>query len=133
MSARFVWLTVAVCLFTMRGAAAQTPAHPLDALTAEEYWTVFEVLKASGKVDPQTRYPAINLQEPPKAVVLKWKKGEPFTREALVVVKQGAQAFVDANRRHTDHHTRRLRGDRRGDQGQPRLSGGDEAARHHRS
>ena len=93
MSARFVWLTAAVCLVTLRGAAAQTPAHPLDALTAEEYWTVFEVLKASGKVDQQTRYPAINLQEPPKAAVVKWKKGEPFTREALVVVKQGAQAF----------------------------------------
>jgi primary-amine oxidase len=109
MSARFAWLTVAVCLFTLRGAAAQTPAHPLDALTAEEYWTVFEVLKASGKVDQQTRYPAINLQEPPKAAVLKWKKGEPFTREALVVVRQGANAYeavVDITARRVSSWTR---------------------------
>ena len=109
MSARFVWLTVVVCLVGFRGAAAQTPSHPLDALTAEEYWTVFEVLKASGKVDPQTRYPAINLQEPPKTAVLKWKKGEPFSRQALVVVRQGANAFeavVDISARRLSSWTR---------------------------
>ena len=64
MSTRFAWLTVVVCLFTLRGAAAQTPTHPLDGLTAEEYWTPFEVPRASGKVHQNTRYPAINLQEP---------------------------------------------------------------------
>ena len=102
MCARFACLTILVCLIGVRGGAAQTPAHPLDALTATEYWTVFEVLKASGKVDQQTRYPAINLQEPPKAAVLEWKTGKPFAREALVVVRQGAKAYeavIDINAR----------------------------------
>ncbi len=66
--------------------------HPLDELSAAKYWKVFEALKASGRVNAETRYSGITLREPPKAEVLKWKRGEPFRREALVVVKQGAQA-----------------------------------------
>jgi hypothetical protein len=31
---------------------AQT--HPLDALKTQEYWTVYEVLQASGKIDKDT-------------------------------------------------------------------------------
>jgi primary-amine oxidase len=79
-------------------ASAQAPAHPLDALSASEYWTVFEVLKGSGKVDAKSRYASINLQEPPKAEILNWTKGQPFRREALAVVKQGPatlEAVVD--------------------------------------
>src|SRR5262245_3182594 len=73
--------------------AAQTPSHPMDALTAREYWTVFEVLKASGRVNADTRFPEIGLQEPPKAAVLAWTKGAPLRREARVVVRQGRSVF----------------------------------------
>jgi len=81
-------------------AAGQTAKHPLDGLTASEYWSAYEVLQASGKVDQKTRYPRIQLKEPPKEEVLAWKLGQPMRREAFMVVKQGAQAFeavVDVN------------------------------------
>lgn len=73
--------------------AAQTAKHPLDAPTKQEYWTIFEVMKTSGHVDADTRFPLINLREPPKEEVLKWKPGEAFRREALVVAKQGSKTF----------------------------------------
>jgi primary-amine oxidase len=73
-------------------AGAQT-AHPLDGLTMTEHWKIFEALKESGRVDRDTRYPQILLNEPPKAEVMQWKQGEPFRREALVVVKQRKQTF----------------------------------------
>lgn len=60
----------------------QSPKHPLDGLTATEYWTAYEVLQASGKVDDKTRYPLIQLKEPPKEEVLAWKPGQPMRREA---------------------------------------------------
>lgn len=90
-------------LCNLRPAAAQSPGHPLDALTAPEYWTVFDVLKASGRTDTLTRYTGVNLKEPPKADVLAWAPGKPFRREAVAVLRQGSRTFeavVDvANRR----------------------------------
>ena len=74
-------------------AIAQTPQHPMDGLTAPEYWTTYEVLRSSGKVDAKTRYPLIQLKEPPKEEVLAWKPGQPMRRESRVVVKQGPQTF----------------------------------------
>jgi primary-amine oxidase len=74
-------------------AAAQAPKHPLDALTATEYWAVFEAMKASGRTDEKTRYSLINLREPPKEEVLRWKPGQDFRREALLVVKQEKKTF----------------------------------------
>lgn len=72
---------------------AQTPKHPLDGLTAPELWTTYQVLKASGKVDEKTRYPMIQLKEPPKEEMLAWKPGQPMRRESFVVVKKGPQTF----------------------------------------
>ena len=91
----FIWLAI-----TVTPTAAQTAKHPLDGLTAPELWTAYEVLQASGKVNAKTRYPMVQLKEPPKQEVLAWKPGQPMRREALVVVKQGAQTFealVDVN------------------------------------
>jgi primary-amine oxidase len=81
-------------------AKAQSAKHPLDGLTAPEHWAVYETLQASGKVDAKTRFPLMQLKEPPKEEVLAWKPGQAMRREALVVVKQGPQTFeavVDAN------------------------------------
>jgi primary-amine oxidase len=72
---------------------AQDPKHPLDSLTSPEYWTTYEVLRASGKVDADTRYPMVQLKEPPKEEVLAWKPGQPIHREAFVVVWKGKQTF----------------------------------------
>jgi primary-amine oxidase len=80
----------------------QSPNHPLDSLTAAEYWAAYDTLKASGHVDSKTRYPFITLHEPPKDEVLQWKPGQSFRREALVVVKQSPHTFeaiVDASQR----------------------------------
>ena len=72
---------------------AEPLRHPLDALTAKEYWSVYETLQASGHVTSATRYAGVNIHEPPKQEVLRWKPGEPFRREALAIVKQGRQTF----------------------------------------
>lgn len=80
----------------------QSPNHPLDGLTAPEYWAVYDILKASGHVDSKTRYPFITLHEPPKEEVLQWKPGQSFRREALVMVKQGPRTFeavIDTSQR----------------------------------
>ena len=72
---------------------AQTPSHPLDGLSSQELASVVETLQASGRVSGDARYHIINLQEPPKAVVLNWEQGDSFSREAFVVVKQGVKRF----------------------------------------
>ena len=69
------------------------PQHPLDPLTISEHWLIFEILKTSGKVDGDTRYTLIDLQEPPKAEVLSWQPKDSFRREAFVIVKQGDRTF----------------------------------------
>ena len=74
-------------------ASAQTPKHPLDGLTAPEYWAVYDAIKGAGHADAKTRYPFITLHEPPKEEVLQWRPGRPFRREALVVVKEGPHTF----------------------------------------
>src|SRR6266849_9358241 len=66
-ASRTLVLTSATLLFALGAAlppaAAQTPRHPLDGLTAPEYWTSYEVLQASGKVNAKTRYPLVQLKE----------------------------------------------------------------------
>jgi Cu2+-containing amine oxidase len=81
-------------------ANAQSASHPLDGLTASEIWTAYEVLQASHKVDADTRFPMVQLHEPPKEEVLAWKPGQALRREAFLVVRQGLQTFeavVDVN------------------------------------
>ncbi len=76
-------------------AAAQTqpPDHPLDALKSQEYWTVYEVLQASGKIDAGTYYASVLLHEPPKDKVLAWKPGDPIFREADAVLLRKGQVI----------------------------------------
>src|ERR1700733_3650877 len=79
---------------------SQTAKHPLDGLTASEIWTAYEVLQDSHKVDADTRFPMVQLHEPPKEEVLAWKPGQSTRREAFLVIRQGVQMFeavVDVN------------------------------------
>lgn len=81
---------------------AQAPTHPLDGLSPSEYWTVYDVLRASGRLDSTARILYVDLHEPPKAEVLAWKAGQPFRREAFVHLfqaKQGYEAVVDLSAR----------------------------------
>ena len=87
-------------LAAVPGANAQNINHPLDGLTASEIWTAYDTLQASHKVDANTRFPMVQLHEPPKQEVLAWKSGQTMRREAFLVVRQGAQMFeavVDVN------------------------------------
>jgi primary-amine oxidase len=60
--------------------------HPLQELTAQEYWTAHEVLQVSGKVDPDTMVMSVLLHEPAKDKVLAWKPGDPIMREVDVIL-----------------------------------------------
>ena len=79
-------------LFTLVAAplpsAAQTtpPEHPLDDLKSQEYWAVYDVLQATGKMDPDTYCVSVLLHEPTKDKVLAWKAGDPIPREADVIL-----------------------------------------------
>ncbi len=59
--------------------------HPMDALTPNEVELAVSLLTKAGYVDESSLYPTITLLEAPKAIILKWKPGQPFTRKAFVV------------------------------------------------
>ena len=92
--------TVFAVLAATAVANAQGPSHPMDGLTAQEISTATAVLHAAAKTDSKTRFPMIQLKEPPKEEVLAWKPGQAMRREAFVMVEQGQQVFeavVDVN------------------------------------
>lgn len=67
--------------------------HPLDGLSTQEHWTLYDVLRASGRVDDKARYAGVQLHEPPKDEVLAWQPGQPFRREALAAVVVGGRTW----------------------------------------
>ena len=64
-------------------ARSQTVEHPLDLLTWDEYWTIVEVLKESGRADEKTVFWLVNLREPQKTDVLAWQSGDDIQRSAF--------------------------------------------------
>ncbi len=80
-------------LLAATAAASEPEVHPLDPLTAVELRTVVEVLRGEGRVDEDSLFPLVTLDEPEKARVLAWKPGDPAERRALAVVKKGRRAF----------------------------------------
>jgi primary-amine oxidase len=74
-------------------ATAQTqPAqHPLEALTTQEYWVVYDVLRGTGKMDADTFTASVLLHEPAKDLVLAWKRGDPIPREADAILLRKGQ------------------------------------------
>jgi primary-amine oxidase len=73
--------------------AISAPVHPLDPLSEQELVSAVTVLKKAGHVDDSTRFVFLTLREPEKSAVLKWKPGEPVSREASVIIKQGSLTF----------------------------------------
>ena len=87
--------TLMVSLFPLLAPAlAGAQTHPLDALKTQEYWTVYEVLQGSGKIDKDTYYASILLHEPAKDKVLAWKSGDAIPREADVILLRKGQVMV---------------------------------------
>jgi primary-amine oxidase len=74
-------------------AFAQSPQHPLDALRTEEYWTVYDIVQASGHMDEDTHYASVLLHEPSKDIVLHWKPDQPVPREADVTLMRKGVTF----------------------------------------
>ena len=91
-----VFVQLLLLLLVPAFAQSQTRAeHPLQELTAQEYWTAHEVLQASGKVDPDTMVMSVLLHEPEKNKVLAWKAGDPIMREAdVILMRKGVVSEV---------------------------------------
>ena len=65
----------------------------MDPLTWQEYWIVLETLRDAERLDLDTRFSMINLREPSKEVVLKWKPGKKIPRAAFALVRQEKETF----------------------------------------
>ena len=76
-------------------ALALTPSvhHPLDALTPDEYWIVYSVLRDAGKLAEKTVFASELLHEPNKPYVFSWKPGDPIAREADVVLLTDGKSY----------------------------------------
>jgi primary-amine oxidase len=68
--------------------------HPLDGLTPDEYWKVYNTLNAAGKLGEKTQFSSILLQEPAKALVLAWKPGDPIVRKVDVVLYNEGKSYA---------------------------------------
>jgi primary-amine oxidase len=95
-----IFIQVAMTLLVAGGIRAGAADSPLEALSKDEIATAMKVLRASGKVGPETRFPVIALHEPSKADVLAFRPGMPIRREAFVVVyeranNQTSEAVID--------------------------------------
>src|SRR5277367_3454405 len=73
---------------------SQSPSHPLDSLTKAEYWTIYDVLQQAGQVTPTTLFASVLLHSPAKSAVLSYRAGQPFAREADVVLLRGEKTFA---------------------------------------
>ena len=96
---RLTLLAATLLMFSAPLRAQNTPAaHPLDSLKTQEYWTIYDVLRDSGKLPEGVIFSSVLLHEPPKDKVLAWKPGDPVFREAEVILtRKGVtiEALVD--------------------------------------
>ena len=83
-------LTIIIFIFSLccLNLSSQTHQHPLDPLNWQEHWTLLEVLNQEGKLDADTRFSMVNLQEPDKQLVWNWSVGDPIPRSAFALVRQ---------------------------------------------
>ena len=96
---KVLFLAVAFLFSTSQISAQDQPVrHPLEALKTQEYWTAYDVLRDSGKMDSDTVTHSVLLHEPLKDKVLAWKPGDPIFREAeVILLRKGVtiEALVD--------------------------------------
>jgi primary-amine oxidase len=96
----FLVVMIAVVLTTRTLAQPPQITHPLDPLTTQEINTAVSVLKKEKSLSDRATFPNLSLREPDKSKVLAFKKGDPITREAFVVVldpgkNKAYEAIVD--------------------------------------
>ncbi|MGH9431299.1 MAG: primary-amine oxidase [Terriglobia bacterium] len=80
------------------------PSHPLDPLTSGEIAKAVDMLKTAGKLHKEVRFATIELKEPAKHDLLRWRPGNPLRRQAFAILYDRAtnQTFeavsdLDAN------------------------------------
>ncbi len=66
-------------------------AHPLDPLSADEFSRVAAILRRDDRVPDTVRFTSVELREPPKAEVKRWRTGDPIPRSALAVLLDRAE------------------------------------------
>jgi primary-amine oxidase len=85
-------LAAALSLLPYTGFAQQSyPAHPLDALTALELVQAKAILAEAGKLGPNARFHAVDLDEPNKSAVIAWRPGTTLPRRAVALVSEAGQ------------------------------------------
>lgn len=71
--------------------APSLPArHPLEPLSAEEVAAAVAIARQERSLGSSFRFPCVTLKEPAKAFVLQYKEGDPFEREAFLIVLDNA-------------------------------------------
>ncbi len=75
-------------------------SYPLDPLTGPEITKTAEVLKSSGRVGEDVQFATIELNEPSKEDMLRWRPGNPFSRQAFAILynrstNQTFEAMID--------------------------------------
>lgn len=71
-----------------------TVDHPLDALTPQEYWTIYQTMQSAGHVHEKTLFASVLLHEPDKATVLAFRSGMPIDRRADVVLLDNGKSYA---------------------------------------
>ncbi|XP_062030527.1 amine oxidase [copper-containing] gamma 2-like [Rosa rugosa] len=77
--------------------ASDTPHHPLDPLTVQELNKIRTILSSHALFKSSSAYAlhSIELEEPDKPLVLRWKKGDPLLpRKASVIARAAGKAHV---------------------------------------
>ena len=98
MIARSAFVVAALALVLAATLEAQAPTHPLDGLSGQEHWILYQTMRQSGRLDSTAQFLYAGLNEPPKAEVLGWRPGGSLRREArihLVQSNKGYEAVVD--------------------------------------
>jgi primary-amine oxidase len=67
--------------------------HPLDSLSAAEYEAVATILREAGRADDATIFSSIELSQPTKAFVKKWREGDSIPRSAIAVLMIGKDFY----------------------------------------
>ena len=75
----------------MKTAERATVRHLLDPLTAEEIEAACRILRQDRGLAASARFVYVTLREPAKETVLGYRPGEPFEREAHIVIRERAE------------------------------------------
>jgi primary-amine oxidase len=78
----------------LAASCAMAQSHPLDGLTTQEYWTVYETLQAAGHLPAETVFSSVLLHPPEKAAALAWRPGQAMPRAADVLLVRQGKSFA---------------------------------------